>query len=206
MFANRCYSFFFFFYFLPDIDWQLPFHMQKPFITPLCLATSDNETDKNFNEGKKGNLQPPLSFPQVSKDDRSDIESSSDEDDSPPPNQKHHTSATNGTNKSHGTNGYLIGAPYPDEHWYHKSGATLQTPSILLCVRAYERVWERVCVVGTWTTSPVWKFWIDLAKCSFVIDSSLISFDSLLSSSIYLHQTALSEISKHSYWYNPLSV
>lgn len=180
--------------------------MQNPFIIPLCLAASDNETDKNFNEEKKCNLQPPLSFPQVSKDDRSDIESSSDEDDSPPPNQKHHTSATNGTNKNHGTNGYLMGAPYPDEHWYHKSGATLQTPSILLCVRVYERVWESVCVVGTWTTSPVWKFWIDLAKCSFVIDSLLISFDSLLSSSIYLHQTALSEISKHSYWYNPLSV
>lgn len=53
---------------------------------------------------------------QVSKDDRSDIESSSDEDDSPPPNQKHHSSATNGTNKNHGTNGYLTGAPYPDEH------------------------------------------------------------------------------------------
>lgn len=52
MFANRCYGFFFFFYFLPDIDWQLPFHMQKPFITPLCLAASDNETDKNFNEEK----------------------------------------------------------------------------------------------------------------------------------------------------------
>lgn len=54
---------------------------------------------------------------QVSKDDRSDIESGSDEDDSPPTNHKHHSSTTtNGTNKSHGTNGYLTGAPYPDEH------------------------------------------------------------------------------------------
>lgn len=70
-------------------------------------------TDKNFNE-KKETLT--FYFLQVSKDDRSDIESSSDEEDSPPPNQKHHSSATNGTNKSHGTNGYLTGTPYPDEH------------------------------------------------------------------------------------------
>lgn len=53
---------------------------------------------------------------QVSKDDRSDIESSSDEEDDPPANQKHHSSATNGTNKNHGTNGYLTGGSYPDEH------------------------------------------------------------------------------------------
>ncbi|CAB1346657.1 unnamed protein product [Coregonus sp. 'balchen'] len=55
----------------------------------------------------------------VSKDNRSDIESSSDEDNSPPPApvQKHHNSTTNGTNKAHGTNGYLsAGAPCPDEH------------------------------------------------------------------------------------------
>lgn len=65
-----------------------------------------------ISKGKVGKWNPL----HVSKDDRSDIESSSDEDDSPPPNQKHHTSATNGTNKNHGTNGYLIGAPYPDEH------------------------------------------------------------------------------------------
>ncbi|KAM7380570.1 hypothetical protein PAMP_003857 [Pampus punctatissimus] len=57
-----------------------------------------------------------ISKGKVSKDDRSDIESSSDEDDSPPPNQKHHSNTTNGTNKTHGTNGYLTGAPYPDEH------------------------------------------------------------------------------------------
>uniref|UniRef100_A0A8C6SZI5 Ceramide synthase 6 n=1 Tax=Neogobius melanostomus TaxID=47308 RepID=A0A8C6SZI5_9GOBI len=56
-----------------------------------------------------------ISKGKVSKDDRSDIESSSDEEDSPPASQKHHS--TNGTNnKSHGTNGYLTGAPYPDEH------------------------------------------------------------------------------------------
>ncbi|CDQ57201.1 unnamed protein product [Oncorhynchus mykiss] len=55
----------------------------------------------------------------VSKDDRSDIESSSDEDNGPPPTpvQKHHNSTTNGTNKVHGTNGYLsAGAPCLDEH------------------------------------------------------------------------------------------
>uniref|UniRef100_A0A3Q4AJV5 Uncharacterized protein n=1 Tax=Mola mola TaxID=94237 RepID=A0A3Q4AJV5_MOLML len=57
-----------------------------------------------------------ISKGKVSKDDRSDIESSSDEDDSPPPSQKHHSSATNGTNKNHGTNGFLTGGPYPDEH------------------------------------------------------------------------------------------
>lgn len=112
---------------------------------------------------------PPLSFLQVSKDDRSDIESSSDEDDNPPPNQKHHNSATNGTNKNHGTNGYLTGAPYPDEHWpswYHNTGAMLQTPSINLCVCAcvyFE------CVVETWTTLPVWywKFLIDFMWMQF---------------------------------------
>lgn len=50
---------------------------------------------------------------QVSKDDRSDIESSSDEDEVLPPSQKHHT---NGTNGAHGTNGYLSPSPCPDEH------------------------------------------------------------------------------------------
>uniref|UniRef100_A0A674F7W5 Ceramide synthase 6 n=1 Tax=Salmo trutta TaxID=8032 RepID=A0A674F7W5_SALTR len=60
-----------------------------------------------------------ISRGKVSKDDRSDIESSSDEDNGPPPTpvQKHHNSTTNGTNKVHGTNGYQsAGAPCPDEH------------------------------------------------------------------------------------------
>uniref|UniRef100_A0AAV2K199 TLC domain-containing protein n=1 Tax=Knipowitschia caucasica TaxID=637954 RepID=A0AAV2K199_KNICA len=70
-----------------------------------------------ISKGKVGKWNPL----HVSKDDRSDIESSSDEDESPPPplpsaNQKHHSHATNGTNKSHSTNGYLTGALYPDEH------------------------------------------------------------------------------------------
>ncbi|KAM6985031.1 ceramide synthase 6 [Aplochiton taeniatus] len=65
-----------------------------------------------ISRGKAGKWNPL----HVSKDDRSDIESSSDEDDSPPPNQKHHNSTTNGTNKAHGTNGYLTGATCPDEH------------------------------------------------------------------------------------------
>lgn len=109
----------------------------------------------------------------MSKDDRSDIESSSDEDDSPPPNQKHHSSTTtNGTNKNHGTNGYLTGAPYPDEHWlsqYHDTGAMLQTQYINVCACA--------CAVETWTTLPVryWKFLIDLCECSFVISLSYLT-------------------------------
>uniref|UniRef100_A0A8C6WK51 Ceramide synthase 6 n=1 Tax=Neogobius melanostomus TaxID=47308 RepID=A0A8C6WK51_9GOBI len=58
-----------------------------------------------ISKGKVGKWNPL----HVSKDDRSDIESSSDEEDSPPASQKHHS--TNGTNnKSHGTNGYLTGA------------------------------------------------------------------------------------------------
>lgn len=78
------------------------------------MAATDNDKDNTSNEKRLS--QPSLLFLQVSKDDRSDIESSSDEDDSPPPNQKHHSSATNGTNKNNGTNGYLTGAPYTDEH------------------------------------------------------------------------------------------
>ncbi|KTG44249.1 hypothetical protein cypCar_00041217 [Cyprinus carpio] len=54
-----------------------------------------------------------ISRGKVSKDDRSDIESSSDEDEVLPPSQKHHT---NGTNGAHGTNGYLSSSPCPDEH------------------------------------------------------------------------------------------
>uniref|UniRef100_A0A8C6Q755 Ceramide synthase 6 n=1 Tax=Nothobranchius furzeri TaxID=105023 RepID=A0A8C6Q755_NOTFU len=69
-----------------------------------------------ISKGKVGRWNPL----HVSKDDRSDIESSSDEDESFPSNQKHHTSSTNGTNKNgankNGTNGYLTGASYPDEH------------------------------------------------------------------------------------------
>lgn len=87
---------------------------KSPFLIMSCMAATDNDTDETFNE--KNLSQPSLIFLQVSKDDRSDIESSSDEDDSPPPIQKHHSSTTNGTNKNHGTNGYLTGAPYPDEH------------------------------------------------------------------------------------------
>ncbi|KAI2660894.1 Ceramide synthase 6 [Labeo rohita] len=54
-----------------------------------------------------------ISRGKVSKDDRSDIESSSDEDEVLHPSQKHHT---NGTNGAHGTNGYLSSSPCPDEH------------------------------------------------------------------------------------------
>ncbi|XP_031507189.1 ceramide synthase 6-like isoform X2 [Papio anubis] len=42
----------------------------------------------------------------VSKDDRSDIESSSDEEDSEPPGKNPHTATT--TNGTSGTNGYLL--------------------------------------------------------------------------------------------------
>ncbi|XP_048835181.1 ceramide synthase 6 isoform X2 [Brienomyrus brachyistius] len=52
----------------------------------------------------------------VSKDDRSDIESSSDEEEGPPPTQKLHNSATNGTSGANGTNGYLSGPSCRDEH------------------------------------------------------------------------------------------
>lgn len=91
--------------------------------------------------------------PQVSKDDRSDIESSSDEDDSPAPIQKHHSSTANGTNKSHGTNGYLTAAPYPDEHWLNSC----------LWSRATDAIHQTVCewvsvTVETRAASPVWKF------------------------------------------------
>lgn len=47
--------------------------------------------------------------PQVSKDDRSDIESSSDDEDSERPGKKPHTSTT--TNGTSGTNGYLLTGP-----------------------------------------------------------------------------------------------
>ncbi|KAK5921067.1 hypothetical protein CgunFtcFv8_024804 [Champsocephalus gunnari] len=67
-----------------------------------------------ISKGKVGKWNPL----HVSKDDRSDIESSSDEEETPPANQKQHSSSgtANGTNKNHGTNGYLTGATYPDEH------------------------------------------------------------------------------------------
>uniref|UniRef100_A0AAY4B410 Ceramide synthase 6 n=1 Tax=Denticeps clupeoides TaxID=299321 RepID=A0AAY4B410_9TELE len=51
----------------------------------------------------------------VSKDDRSDVESSSDEEDDPPCSLKHHSSS-NGTNGAHGTNGYLSGTHSHDDH------------------------------------------------------------------------------------------
>ncbi|KAI4887078.1 hypothetical protein NFI96_013970 [Prochilodus magdalenae] len=54
-----------------------------------------------------------ISRGKVSKDDRSDIESSSDEEELSPPAQKHHT---NGTNGAHGSNGYLSASPCHDEH------------------------------------------------------------------------------------------
>lgn len=129
----------------------------------------------------------PCNSPQVSKDDRSDIESSSDEDNGPPPTpvQKHHNSTTNGTNKVHGTNGYLsAGAPCPDEHWplQMSTGAKLQTPFIdTTCVR----VW-------TWTTLPVWywKFLVSvwLFPC---FPSILLSFSIFASNCIQWNIKAL---------------
>lgn len=47
-----------------------------------------------------------ISKGKVSKDDRSDIESSSDEEDSEPPGKNPHTATT--TNGTSGTNGYLL--------------------------------------------------------------------------------------------------
>lgn len=121
-------------------------------------------------------LCPSSLFLQVSKDDRSDIESSSDEDDSPPPLQKHHSSATNGTNKNHGTNGYLTGVPYPDEHWLslylYISGAVTQTPSIYLCVYVFE------CVVDTRTASSLrhWSFVLKTTWLKFCYRSDSYTF------------------------------
>ncbi|XP_049340817.1 ceramide synthase 6 isoform X2 [Astyanax mexicanus] len=54
-----------------------------------------------------------ISRGKVSKDARSDIESSSDEEEVSPPTQKHHT---NGTNGAHGTNGYLSASHCHYEH------------------------------------------------------------------------------------------
>ncbi|MBN3326383.1 CERS6 synthase, partial [Atractosteus spatula] len=67
---------------------------------------------KAISKGKVGKWNPL----HVSKDDRSDVESSSDEDEEQPPTQKVHSSATNGTNGATRTNGYLSGAPCQDEH------------------------------------------------------------------------------------------
>lgn len=140
---------------------------KSPFVILSCMAATDNDTDDTSNEKKLS--QPSLLFLQVSKDDRSDIESSSDEDDSPPPNQKHHSSATNGTNKNHGTNGYLTGAPYTDEHWlnwYHRSHATDTIfQSVCMCVR----VCVCVCLTVWWTheqhclsgTGSSWKIYVN---------------------------------------------
>ncbi|XP_048835186.1 ceramide synthase 6 isoform X7 [Brienomyrus brachyistius] len=64
------------------------------------------------SRGKAGKWNPL----HVSKDDRSDIESSSDEEEGPPPTQKLHNSATNGTSGANGTNGYLSGPSCRDEH------------------------------------------------------------------------------------------
>ncbi|KAB1278743.1 Ceramide synthase 6, partial [Camelus dromedarius] len=50
-----------------------------------------------------------ISKGKVSKDDRSDIESSSDEEDSEPPGKSPHTATT--TNGTSGTNGYLLSGP-----------------------------------------------------------------------------------------------
>ncbi|XP_036714112.1 ceramide synthase 6 isoform X1 [Balaenoptera acutorostrata] len=60
---------------------------------------------KAISKGKSGKWNPL----HVSKDDRSDIESSSDEEDSEPPgNNPHAATTTNGTS---GTNGYLLTGP-----------------------------------------------------------------------------------------------
>uniref|UniRef100_A0A8C0P2Q8 sphingosine N-acyltransferase n=1 Tax=Canis lupus familiaris TaxID=9615 RepID=A0A8C0P2Q8_CANLF len=57
---------------------------------------------KAISKGKAGKWNPL----HVSKDDRSDIESSSDEEDSEPPGKNPHTATT--TNGTSGTNGYLL--------------------------------------------------------------------------------------------------
>ncbi|XP_063115291.1 ceramide synthase 6 isoform X3 [Cavia porcellus] len=57
---------------------------------------------KAISRGKAGKWNPL----HVSKDDRSDIESSSDEEDSEPPGKNPHTATT--TNGTSGTNGYLL--------------------------------------------------------------------------------------------------
>uniref|UniRef100_A0A8C9APS7 Ceramide synthase 6 n=1 Tax=Prolemur simus TaxID=1328070 RepID=A0A8C9APS7_PROSS len=60
---------------------------------------------KAVSRGKAGKWNPL----HVSKDDRSDIESSSDEEDSEPPGKNPHTATT--TNGTSGTNGYLLTGP-----------------------------------------------------------------------------------------------
>ncbi|XP_020846567.1 ceramide synthase 6 isoform X3 [Phascolarctos cinereus] len=69
---------------------------------------------KAISKGKAGKWNPL----HVSKDDRSDIESSSDEEDSvlPAKNPHNPTTNTNGTSGTSGTNGYLTGGPCAEEH------------------------------------------------------------------------------------------
>ncbi|XP_018424052.1 PREDICTED: ceramide synthase 6 [Nanorana parkeri] len=69
-------------------------------------------TCKAISKGKTGKWNPL----HVSKDDRSDIESSSEDEDSPPRVQKPHTSSTNGVNGTNGMNGYLMAGTSSDEH------------------------------------------------------------------------------------------
>nr|DBA19798.1 TPA: hypothetical protein GDO54_015574 [Pyxicephalus adspersus] len=57
-----------------------------------------------------------ISKGKVSKDDRSDIESSSEDEDSPPRVLKPHTSSTNGVNSTKGINGYFMAGTSSDEH------------------------------------------------------------------------------------------
>lgn len=127
---------------------------------------------------------------QVSKDDRSDIESSSDEEDGPPANQKHHSSTTNGTNKNHGTNGYLTGGTYPDEHWSSCATGIIH-PWVCVCV--YDRgMNDIVCLVLEVPDRFMFVFisvWL-LTK----------SFTHSLISRLSLHQTAqgLSNECEHS--------
>lgn len=75
-------------------------------------------TCRAISRGKAGKWNPL----HVSKDDRSDMESSSDEDDmASPPHKTNGGGAgsnfsSNGTNGAHSTNGYLSGTPGHDEH------------------------------------------------------------------------------------------
>nr|DBA19797.1 TPA: hypothetical protein GDO54_015574 [Pyxicephalus adspersus] len=67
---------------------------------------------KAISKGKTGKWNPL----HVSKDDRSDIESSSEDEDSPPRVLKPHTSSTNGVNSTKGINGYFMAGTSSDEH------------------------------------------------------------------------------------------
>lgn len=173
-----------------------------PFVARPRMAATDNDTDMNFNE-KMFLSNPPSHSCRCLKTTAATSSPAPTRTTAPHPIRSTTAAPPTGPTKTTG----------PTATWQEPHTPTntdwADITTLEPCYRHHPSI--RVCVCGGDMNNIACLvlevlYRIMWMQFCYQFESLLISSRNFFSSSIYLHQTALSEISKHSYWYNPLSV